>query len=270
MKKSTIISLGLFFCSFAHSQSFEDLIAKGDSSFRIQNYEEASDIYSDAIHADPSQFDGFFRRGQAYFYLQRDSLAISDYDKALELNPGDHRILHLRGKAKRFSGDLGGALEDLDEAIRNDSSYVPAYVDRAYAFVSTNQWAAAWIYFNLAIEMEPDQPAKVYMHRGYAFQLDGAYIQAIDDYKMVIALDPTNSAAYLNAANCSVNISQFQEALAYYDSAAQLNPQNDKVLTGRGVALFNLDQVETACESWRKAVELGSATSQIHLNEYCK
>jgi len=36
-------------------------------------------------------------------------------------------------------GDIPGALEDLNAAANADSSYVIAYVDRAYAFVAMQQ-----------------------------------------------------------------------------------------------------------------------------------
>jgi tetratricopeptide (TPR) repeat protein len=254
----------------AECQTFIEFILKGDSAFVLQDYKEASMYYTEAINADSSKYDGYFRRGQAYFYSEQDKNAIKDYDKALKLNPGDHRILHLRGKSKKFIGDISGALSDMNAAIETDSSYVIAYIDRAYVFASINQWEMAWIYFNYAIELDPNQPANIYFSRGYGYQIAKAYRQALADYKKAIELDPSNLDAYLNAGNSLIELKEFDRAIEMYNSGLIKKPDDGRLHFGKACSYIQKEQMEKACVSFQRAKQLNLKKADAEIEKYCK
>lgn len=53
-----------------------------------------------------------------------EDLSFDEFRQALELQPGDKNALCSRSRCRLQMGDTRGALEDAEEALNNDSTYV--------------------------------------------------------------------------------------------------------------------------------------------------
>jgi len=62
----------------------------------------------------------------------------------------------------------------------------------------------------------------------------------------------------------------FPEALADFNQALKLNPDNGGIHLGRGISKFYLGDKTGACEDWRMASTRGATNAAALITEYCK
>jgi tetratricopeptide (TPR) repeat protein len=262
----------LFICAFAgtQAQTFEQLTHEGDSLLAASNYPAAIRAYSEAIRLAPLNSAGYAFRGQAYFVSEKDSAALRDFARAIELDPRSVKAYYLRGRTERIIGQVDAALSDLNKAIELDSSFIPAYVERGYSWAAKDMWQMAWVYFNLAITKDPNQPADIYYRRGYGYQIDGAYEQAVADYDHALMLEPGSLDPLLNSANCLVNLRKLDDAIKRYDKLIVAAPNDGRPYYGRGSAKILKGDVDAGCVDLNFALSRGVSVAQDLISKSCK
>ena len=67
-----------------------------------------------------------------------------------------------------------------------------------------------------------------------------------------------------------LRLSQLPEALADFNQALKLNPDNGGIHLGRGISKLYLGDKTGACEDWRMASARGAADAAALITEYCK
>jgi tetratricopeptide (TPR) repeat protein len=73
-------------------------------------------------------------------------------------------------------------------------------------------------------------------NRGAAFKLMGRYDEALADFDLAIELDPKNPQYRCQRGDALVRKRQFDEAIAAYSEALKLSPKNGWAFHGRGTA----------------------------------
>lgn len=238
-------------CSY--SQSTEFMRHKGDSLYAAQNFPGAVAAFTEMIKLKPGSSAGYAGRGKAYFATEQDSAALSDYEKAIELNPSDPELYYLKGRLERITGDYSAALRDLSIAIEMDSAFIPPYVERGHTFAAMNKWNGAWVYYNLAIIKDPEQPVDVYFRRGFGYQMSGAFVQAMDDYGHVLRQQPDHLDALLNSGNCLLSLREYDKAIDRYDRLIALSPDDGRCYYGRGYAKILKGDKQEGCSDLERA-----------------
>ncbi len=175
----------------------------------------------------------------------------------------------MKAKAEAFLGDYNAAINDYAKVIELDSNYVEAYVQRAYAFLSTKQNMAAFVFFTKAINKNPNQPADVYFARGFTYQEIRAYQQALDDYKKAIEFNPNLAGAHLNSGNCYYALKEYSKALDSYTISEKLQPDNSTVYYARGFVYLDTGFIDKACEEWNKALKMGNTYVKEYIDKNC-
>jgi serine/threonine protein kinase/predicted Zn-dependent protease len=90
--------------------------ARGLAQAQLGNYRGAINDYTRSLELEPSA-NMLTRRGWAYL-LQAKQLAIQDFDESIRLNPANGDSYNGRGYAKALVGDLDGAVQDAEEAVK--------------------------------------------------------------------------------------------------------------------------------------------------------
>jgi len=106
---------------------------KGMSFYQERSLDSAIYYYNKAIEMDPEASDGYFRRALVKEKLDQFDDANEDYLKAIELNPQPVYYSNL-GLNKSIKGYNEEAIEYFNEAIKLDSSYMQAFMNRAIAY----------------------------------------------------------------------------------------------------------------------------------------
>ncbi len=92
----------------------------------------------------------------------------------------------------------------------------------------------------------------------------GKLLQAVEQYKTAIQVDPKNPANYIAIARLQVYTNFFEEAVENAENALLINPNNATAHAIRGWALFFLEDYLVAEAAIRQAIELEPNNSQAY------
>lgn len=189
----------------------------------IDDYAKAKEGFGKAIQAEPRRVEWYFYRSQMYAHLEQWWDALADAETMLRIDPSDTNAYLVRSTARRETGDLDGALED----IRRHQGDWPQDTDSSIAF-------------------------------GHVYRFMGRHREAAESYAKAFS-DPANRASvHTWQGICLAWLGQFQEA---EKNAAALetvlgSPANATFLRvyihalARGTPLFDPDK---SLESGRRA-----------------
>ena len=84
----------------------------------------------------------------------------------------------------------------------------------------------------------------------------GQYEEAIADYDQAILLNPENPLIYYARGAAKYELNQYEEAIADYNQAILLNPENPLIYRARGLAKYKLDRYEEAIADYEETISL--------------
>jgi tetratricopeptide (TPR) repeat protein len=87
---------------------------------------------------------------------------------------------------------------------------------------------------------------KAYINRGLSYHQLGDNTQAIADYNTALGIDPQNVYAYYNRGCVRYKLKQMQLAIEDFDKVVELDPNHVKAYLNRGLALYKLGDVTAA------------------------
>ncbi|EME83311.1 uncharacterized protein MYCFIDRAFT_153907 [Pseudocercospora fijiensis CIRAD86] len=111
----------------------EALKAEGNKLFAAKDFEGAAQKFSEAIEADPNNHVLYSNRSGAYASLKQYELALADATKTTEIKPDWSKGWGRKGAALHGMGDLMGAVQAFDEALKLDPNNAQAKSGRAAA-----------------------------------------------------------------------------------------------------------------------------------------
>ncbi len=113
--------------------------------------------------------------------------------------------------------------------------------------------------------LPPGRQASLYNDRGVAKWRLKRYDEALADFGKAIELDPDYSPAYNNRGNVHMELQRYEDAIRDFTSAIELAPAYGAAYNNRANALLALGRIVEAEDDFRRAVEL-MPTSAVPLN----
>ena len=98
--------------------------------------------------------------------------------------------------------------------------------------------------------------AETYFRRGYACYDLGLYDLAIANYDKAIQLEPNDANAYNNRGLAKIRLGQHFAAISDYNKAIQLKPDHALAYRNRGIVKGKLGQHFAAISDYNKAIQL--------------
>jgi tetratricopeptide (TPR) repeat protein len=98
--------------------------------------------------------------------------------------------------------------------------------------------------------------AKIYRVRGKAYESLKEYQLAIADYNWACDLTPDNSFIYVDRSLILFTLKKFQKALDEIDQAIRLSPESGNLYGIRGMCNFELKEYQCAVEDFDKAIKM--------------
>lgn len=249
------------------SQTSKESNALGDRFFNLSQFKEAINQYSRVILLDPTNSYAFYMRGQSFYKLENDVNAVLDYNNAISLDSTNINYYYMRGQSLGYLGKISEAINDYNKVISIDSSFKEPYVAKGRLFLSSNKLDSAVNCYSIAINL--DGSPDLYFSRGYSFQLLNSYEEALSDYKFAIELDSSYTSAYLNSGNIYVAISDFKNALKYFDKALKIEPKNGQLYYARAFAHYRDFDIENACRDWQQSLDLDFELARSYVDANC-
>ena len=265
----------------------------------IQIDPEDADTYSNRGNAKFSLAEAEAARGNVEEAQELYQAAITDYDTVIQIEPENAAVYSNRGNAKlRFAQAARGnveeaqelyqaAITDYDTAIQIDPEDANAYINRGNAKFGLGDleaargnveeaqelYQAAITDYDTVIQIEPENAA-VYSNRGnakfglaeathgYSAERQGSLIDLLlNSEDADTDSNPELEELRLREVEAE-GVNLYEAAIADYDTAIQINPENTEVYNYRGYARFHLGtflysrrHVEKVKELYKAAIE---------------
>jgi len=190
------------------NQLFDQAIAQRDAN----NYEEAVDLFTQAIELNPGFDAAYYGRALTYGYLGEIEDAVADYEQVMEIEPEATlrvrtdivNLYALYDDMESAITELESLLEDVDEedlsenileafdvyqAIADGEYNSDFYFSRANRLRQYGQYDLALEANQVMLDNEPDDPT-VYAQRGVILNEAGEYDAAVEALTTGIELEP--------------------------------------------------------------------------------
>lgn len=145
-------------------------------------------------------------------------------EKLLKLHPGDKRA-HIQMAGYHGGIDDAAALRHLNEAIKIDKNFAPAYNSIGYTYMAMGKYADAEAAFKTYIKLIPNNP-NPYDSYAELLMKTGKYDESIKQYNMALAKDPTFVASYRGIGNNHVYKGDHNKARETYQMMFDKAPNN--------------------------------------------
>jgi Flp pilus assembly protein TadD len=176
----------------------------------------------------------------------------------VQQNPNDREIVLARreyARALRRSGDLAGAMEQLDAATRHAPGDVRNYIDLGDALTAAGRTDDAIAVYQRAEQIDA-RNVVVLTELGILLAGKGAIAAAMPRLRAALAIDPSLPAPRLQIVQLLLVEEKFMEAEAEARSLIATLPSNAEAHNLLGVALASQGRLELAQAEFAQAVSL--------------
>lgn len=225
--------------------------------------------------------------------------ALKICDDVIKLAPQETIGYNLRARVKVLKEDIKGGIEDLNQALKIDGTDVGSLLMRSGLLAADGKTEEARADVEKALRLRPDVPQVILMKSRLAAQA-GRFGEAIGDLQLLLRSDPKNEdyrlqmAMYMSAdkrprraieilnglvddnpkdadilrtrADAYLSINKHKEAIADYEAALKLDPEDTGVLNNLAWVLAT-SETESVRDA-KRSIELG--TKACELTDYKK
>jgi tetratricopeptide (TPR) repeat protein len=214
--------------------------------------EEAIADFTSAISFDPQDVTAYSNRATLNLAANRLDLVIADLTVVIRAAPANGMALYNRGTAYERSGETDQALEDYRRAVRLLPLFAPASAALGRLLKDKDPGEAVHE-LSEAIRLDPRSPAL--KSRAILYLTLGRLDQALQDFDQVIANDGADSVAYLDRGVTNEKLGNLEPAIRDYTRSIELAPSVE-VHVNRGNVYLNLQQSEQALADFNAALAL--------------
>lgn len=186
--------------------------SKGDIDTAIYYYKRA-------IALDSNMSDAYANLGSALYSKKKYEEALPILERATMLDPGNENVKKLISeiKSNQKSSKYQEALTLHQQGKIKDA--IPIYLE--------------------SLKADPNNP-EILTNLGAAYQSLKSYDSAIEMYKKAVGLSPNTAVTYYYLANCLFAKNMLREAVANYNKAISIEPNNQNYKDGLKAAQANL------------------------------
>lgn len=256
---------------------FEIVIGnKGFCFLKLEKYKEAIDCLDQALKIFPNNYVNLSNKAFCLEKLGRKIDALDFYEKSLILQPSNDKYYDFQGSVDGYFELVYKNNTESDFLMRVDNFYdldekgisfllwnkfleekeknLQTLLQKAKNLFDQEKYSQAIDIFSICIEKN-DKISYAWQFRGDCYWKIREFSKAIKDYLKSIELDPTNAAAYDNAAMCFSLLADHAKAHEYIDKAISLETTEDMPMI-RKAQFFEYQEKKTeALEQYKKTLD---------------
>ena len=160
---------------------------------RAEVWSDAELLWKDTVAKSPDKWRPHSQLAYAYYAEQRYDLAVQEYRKAAALDPVDADLLVDWGLAYDGLNRTDDALEKLQKAaVIKPSAHVLSQIGMVNG--KAGRWNEALVALAAAERLDPNF-ADTYVYRGIVYFKTGQLLNAVQEYRRALAIEPANEQA---------------------------------------------------------------------------
>ena len=236
-----VVSLILFGSLSVHAQAANNLgepegdpvklFERGQDAHGRKDYQLALRLYEEALKLRPEFPEAEFQRGAALRLLNRLPEAEAAYRRAVELRPDWAYALSSLGVLLLGDNRFEEAEKFLDRALEHDNLSLPLRVLSAHLRLGQNSNPAALQVLLRVLQRATAKHSspQLWRERGMIEAALGNHGAALASYEQALTLDPQDQSVLVLRAQLRANSGDFEGALADMQAARQLAPTDAHV-----------------------------------------
>ncbi|HSB16635.1 MAG TPA: tetratricopeptide repeat protein [Bryobacteraceae bacterium] len=192
-----------------------DYSAEGLKALEANKYEEAAQLFSKAVEADPNEYSAHFHLALSYSFLGKDAEAIPEYRKVLEIKPGLFEAELNLGIVLVRQKRAGEALPLLQSAAEKKPKDFRTVFYLAEATFAGGDFPKAEELYRSATEIDPKSP-QAQLGLGRAMLRQDRLAEGAGHFRQAVSLHASFRDALLELAALYEKQKQPSEAIAIY------------------------------------------------------
>lgn len=263
-----ITSLLLFFIFFTgYTASCQHEYAEGKSEYFNGDVQKAIVLFTRAIEDKDSIAASYMMRGAAKGKTGDLSGAIKDLDSSKSRDSGNYKLFFYYGRVYLLNNDPNSALRFYYIAAQKNPRDADTYDDLAMSKIELSDLAGGIADEDTAIAIDP-QNIDYYTNRGFAKMQLGQYNAAIADFNTSIGRRPSQKAL-ANRGYAFLQTGSYQAAIDDFTKELDIYPKDYMVFYYRGLAYEKLGQKDQACADFKSSVDLGYLKAREEAKNVC-
>ncbi|MEN6611076.1 MAG: tetratricopeptide repeat protein [Methanoregulaceae archaeon] len=185
------------------------------------------------IHYNPIDAKASAAIGDTLVLSNKSEFALYWYERAVAADPNSTDTLNKLGIAYQKTGNLTAANQVFEKVIEQSGNSTTGLELRANALVRQGKYAEAVTYYNKALEQSPND-ATILVLKGDALLASAvSQQQAMREYAKNISGYGSGNSAQVTAYDGLKGMDSYQEAIASYQKAMQINPALTATITAK-------------------------------------
>ena len=197
----------------------------------LKRYEEALKAFDKAIQFQPDRAELWRSLGNVLLQLNRGNEALLSYQRTLQLDPRDFEAASKGGVQLHLQG----------------------------------RWEEALACFNICESLRPNY-APILGLRAIAHRCLRNYEGYLSDSLRAHKLDPTNAEICNNIGEALLSLGREGEAIAWFDKALALSPNNPTMLTNKALAISQFRRLDEAMAIYSRVGTIASGHAMAEWN----
>jgi len=230
---------------------------RGLASYRLGDFSDALEDFTRAADLDKSNPSYVFSMGNCFLALKQDAKAHRCYDESIKNGIArEPMFYHSRGLAYKVGGEIEKAREQFSHALELDPLYFDSQYELGLINFNGGKWLQAVESFTQILKHETNDK-RFYAARARAYQDLQDYENAVADYTLAIQLDPDCAAYFLARGRCLLPLGRASKAIDDLDKAVALGGGSidPEVWIVRASARRELQQYKEAITDLTTALE---------------
>ncbi len=235
----------------------------GDIYRQKGDFSSAEKHYASAAELEPRNFGAQYLHALCLQMLDRVSDSVRAYLRALAIKGDDFNANMNLGIAYLQLTEPSEALGYLQKAVQLDPKSAPARTNLGAAYSALNRHTEAVVEYQQAAELT-ELSGPVLLNLANSLGRCGRYDEMVNTLEQLTRTEPTANA-YERLGAGLFHLRRYDESLAAYRKALEIDPNHYPALNGVGVCLMNQwhwadqkdEQARTeALNAWRKSVQI--------------
>jgi tetratricopeptide (TPR) repeat protein len=231
-------------------ETAEELTLVARALVHIERYQDANDIYLEAVDADKEYIEAHLGGGELYTTKYNYQDAAEFLKDALGINPNSARAYLALALNRRIEGgdQMNSALV---QALKINPNYVEAKNFAATIDIEAERYSSATTLLDEALKINPNS-LDAHALRAAMFWLQNRQGDFDNEVKATLAINPRYGMLYEALAHFATQTRRYNESVAFLRKAVELSPRLYSSHLALGIGLLRLGKMDEG----RASIEL--------------
>ena len=228
----------------------------------LEDFENAKENFINCLNYDDSDYSALYNIVYCFEILEQNDKAIDYLNTYLDTNPYCEVAWHQLGKQYLIFKNYVKAISAFDFAIISDEYFVGAYIEKGSALEKINKYNEAIENYKLIIALK-DESSYPLLRMGICYDKIGNYKKAIQNFNDCVKIDPQLNKAWYLLAEIYYKNQKYNSAILNIKKAIDINSENENYWKLYAKINIGLKLYEEADIGFQKIIELGKADESI-------